>query len=107
MDDVNERDIHHAEEGAATGRSLVVDNTGPATRTIVVNGRQHRFTGDEIGRNELARLAFPGIDTGTRGALTVAYDRGAVEAPSGLLAAGRTTRVLDGQTFSVSLTDKS
>lgn len=107
MDDVNEKDIHHAEEGAAPGRSLMVDNTGPATRNIVVNGRQHRFAGDEIGRDDLARLAFPGIDGGRGSALTVAYDRGAVEAPSGLLAAGRTTRVLDGQTFSVSLTDKS
>jgi len=106
MHDENENDIHPA-EGAASGRSLVIDSSAPTTRTIVVNGRQHRFAGEEIGRTELARLAFPGMEGKAESALTVAYDRGVAEAPSGLLATGRTTRILDGQTFSVSLTDKS
>lgn len=100
MDDKQEK-----AEGSL-GRSLTrIDQH--QTKTIVVNGRELPFAGEEIGRNELARLAFPNIGTGGQSSLTVAYDHGAAEAPSGLLTAGRTTRVLEGQTFSVSLTDKS
>lgn len=83
------------------------ENQVASIKTIVVNGRDHRFAGDEIGRYDLSRIAFPTIGTAGRGALTVAYDRGPLEAPSGILSADRKTRVLDGQTFSVSRTDKS
>lgn len=91
---------------ATPGRSIAVQAAEPA-RTIVVNGREHAFAGDEIGRDELARLAFPHVPPAGGGALTVAYDNGPADAPSGLVAKGRTTRVLHGQTFSVSLTDRS
>ena len=105
MDDIEDIGDRRA-EGPSHGRSLTVSSRAPE-KIIIVNGREHRFVGEEIDRNALARLAFPGMGTGGQSALTVAYDRGAAEAPSGLLTAGRTTRVLDGQTFSVSLTDKS
>ena len=90
-----------------SGRGLTLADTSAGSKTIVVNGREHAFVGDEIGRGELARLAFPTIGGAGDSALTVAYDHGPVGAHHGLLGGGRTTRVLDGQTFSVSICDKS
>jgi hypothetical protein len=95
-------------DDAAPGRALTVTETKAADRkTIIVNGREHAYDGDEIGRGELARLAFPTIGVAGDSALTVAYDNGPEGARHGLLGSGRTTRVLDGQAFSVSLCDKS
>jgi hypothetical protein len=91
----------------ASGGQLVAQNRPTSAKTIVINGREHRFAGEEIGRTDLARMAFPAMDSASRGALTIAYDRGPVDAPSGILGSERKTRVLDGQTFSVSRTDKS
>lgn len=76
-------------------------------RTIVVNGRSHLFAGDEIGTKELAQLAFPEQDGRAYAALTVAYERGPLVAESGLMTGRTTTPVAEGQSFSVSLTDKS
>lgn len=90
-----------------TGRALTVVTTRSVEKTIIVNGRKHRFAGPEIDRATLVRLAFPSMVGPTNSALTVAYDNGPANAPAGLLTANRTTRVLDGQSFSVSLTDKS
>jgi hypothetical protein len=78
-----------------------------AVRTIVVNGRSHLFAGDEIGTRELARLAFPEQDGRSYAALTVAYEGGPLVAESGLMTGRTTTPVAEGQSFSVSLTDKS
>jgi len=98
---------HHSAD-TAPGRALTVADTNARDyKTIVVNGREHPFVGDEIGRGELARLAFPTVTLAGQSALTVAYDHGPEGASHGLLGSGRTTRVLDGQTFSVSLCDKS
>lgn len=104
MQDIDEPE--KSEEGeAATGRSLVLKND---TKKIVVNGREHRVRGDEIGRDELFALAFPGMGAAAAGsALTVAYDNGPADSPAGLVLADRATRVFDGQTFSVSQTVKS
>ncbi len=77
------------------------------SKTIVVNGRSHLVLTSEIGRGELMALAFPGAANVDPGALTIAYDHGPSTAPSGLLAPDRPVRVLHGQTFSVTLTDKS
>lgn len=90
-----------------TACAVTVASTKSVEKTIVVNGREHRFAGSDIGRAELVRLAFPAMVGPVGSALTVAYDNGPANAPAGLLTAGRTTRVLDGQSFSVSLTDKS
>lgn len=89
------------------------DGTLPATtlrtemRSIVVNGRIHAHAGETIDRGELARLAFPGIAPTASQALTVAYDGGPSGFASGILPAGASTAIENGQTFSVSLTDKS
>jgi hypothetical protein len=94
--------------GISSGRALMVADTKPSGgKTIVVNGRENRFEGDTIGRDELARIAFPTIGTGSSSALTVTYDNGPEGQRHGLLGVGSTTRVLEGQTFSVSLCDKS
>lgn len=94
--------------GAGSGRALMVADTTPsACKTIVVNGREHGFDGDTIGRDELARIAFPTIGAASSSALTVTYDNGPEGQRHGLLGIGSTTRVLEGQTFSVSLCDKS
>lgn len=104
MNDTTEQDS----TDTAPGRSLAIaDTNGGDRKTIVVNGREHPFVGHEIGRGELARLAFPALGAAGDSALTVAYDNGPEGARHGLLASGRTTRVLDGQTFSVSVCDKS
>ncbi|MEG8049317.1 hypothetical protein QP178_05315 [Sphingomonas aurantiaca] len=100
-------DNKNATDAAPSSAALITQHRETTAKTILVNGREHRFAGEEIGRNELARLAFPASETAGRGALTVAYDRGPLDAPSGILSAERKTRVLDGQTFSVSRTDKS
>lgn len=92
----------------SSGHALMVADTPPSGgRTIVVNGREHAFEGDAIGRDELARIAFPTIGAASSSALTVTYDNGPEGQRHGLLGIGSTTRVLEGQTFSVSLCDKS
>ena len=104
---MNKADTHNQRSAdAASGKAIALAGA-PTEKAIVINGREHRFAGQEIGRDELARLAFPGMGASPGSALTVAYDHGPAEAPSGLVIPGRTTRVLDGQTFSVSQTDKS
>jgi hypothetical protein len=95
-----------ANDDKGPSRALALRSTEDTTKTILVNGREHPYAGDQIGRTELVRLAFPDL-SGTNGAVTVAYDHGPLDAPTGLLGGDRTTRVLQGQTFSVSCTDKS
>lgn len=90
----------------AAGRALTPIHAA-APKTIVVNGRTHPFDGNEIRRSELVKLAFPESRNDHGSALTVAYDYGPSSAPSGLIATDSPVRVLDGQTFNVSLTDKS
>lgn len=100
---MNDNNGNNAASTAPAGALVIAGDC----KKIVVNGREHAFAGDEIGRGELARLAFPALGAGEESALTVAYDHGPHEGRHGLLGSGRTTRVLDGQTFSVSLCDKS
>ncbi len=76
-------------------------------RTIMVNGRSHLFAGDQIGTRDLARLAFPEQEGRSYAALTVAYEGGPLVAESGLMTGRTMTPVAEGQSFSVSLTDKS
>ena len=76
-------------------------------RTIVVNGRSHLFAGEDIGPRDLARLAFPEQEGRSYAALTVAYEGGPLGAASGLMTGSVKTPVTEGQSFSVSLTDKS
>lgn len=96
--------IDHAGDASPPATALV--RSAPV-RTIVVNGRSHLFAGEEIGTKELARLAFPEQDGRSYAALTVAYEGGPLVAESGLMTGRTMTPVAEGQSFSVSLTDKS
>lgn len=91
---------------AFTHTSTALERTS-TVRTIVVNGRSHLFAGDEIGTKDLARLAFPEQEGRSYAALTVAYEGGPLVAESGLMTGRTMTPVTEGQSFSVSLTDKS
>ncbi|NJR77507.1 hypothetical protein [Sphingomonas corticis] len=96
--------IDHAGDASPPTTALV---RSAAVRSIVVNGRSHLFAGDEIGTKDLARLAFPEQQGRSYAALTVAYEGGPLVAGSGLMTGRTTTPVAEGQSFSVSLTDKS
>lgn len=85
----------------------IQDTPDAAALTIVVNGRKHRFHAKLISRDELANLAFPGARAASGRILTVTYDHGPEDAPCGLLVPGRSTTIVDGQTFNVIQTDKS
>lgn len=87
--------------------TLPATTTQTRVRTIVVNGAAHAFDGDTIDRNQLAALAFPDTQPGSTQGLTVAFRGGPPEASIGILPVGRSAVVHQGQTFSVSLTDKS
>lgn len=103
--------IDRAEGAQPPSTALARIPTAPArdstVRTIMVNGRSHLFAGDEIGTKDLARLAFPEQEGRSYAALTVAYEGGPLVAESGLMTGRTTTPVAEGQSFSVSLTDKS
>lgn len=85
----------------------IQDTVDAGVLTIVVNGRKHRLHAKAISREELAGLAFPGARPSNERVLTVTYDHGPEEAPCGLLVPGRSTTIVDGQTFNVIQTDKS
>lgn len=87
--------------------SLPATTTQTRVRTIVVNGAAHAFDGDTIDRGQLAALAFPDTAPSSTQGLTVAFRGGPPEASTGLLPVGRSAVVHQGQTFSVSITDKS
>ena len=111
MNDIDTFDQIGAAPPPSTSTALARASTATvrtsAVRTIVVNGRSHLFTGDEIGTKDLARLAFPEQEGRSYAALTVAYEGGPLVAESGLMTGRTMTPVAEGQSFSVSLTDKS
>ncbi len=102
----NEEEGTTSREAAQQSTTTVVGEH-PEPRSIVVNGRSHVHAGDRISTHDLVRFAFPGADRLERSALTVAYDGGPLQAHSGLLAVNASTPITEGQSFSVSLTDKS
>lgn len=93
--------------GPTQSRAVATIGESVTTKCIVVNGRSHVHTGDSINTRDLVRLAFPDAERIERYALTVAYDGGPREAHAGLLGGNASTPVIEGQKFSVSLTDKS
>lgn len=94
----------HENEPAAG--ALVV--TGERTvRTIVVNGREHRYADDRIGHGQLARLAFPGLGERDHRSLVASYGSGPAEQERGVVPHGGTVGVAEGQRFNVCVTDKS
>lgn len=82
----------------------------PDVRTILVNGRPCQVRGDEVSHHQLVRLAHPDASTALRrgdSAMTVTYLRGPAIAPEGILAPLERTRIVDGESFSVTRTDRS
>lgn len=99
MDDQNN-------EGGTAGRELV--EIGERTvRTIVVNGREHRFADDRIGHGQLARLAFPTLEERESRSLVASFGGGPAERERGVVPFGGTVEVAEGQRFNVSVTDRS
>lgn len=98
--------MNHEESEAAASRAIVPVPDG-RTRSIVVNGREHRHAGDRIERRELARLAYPQLTEARGRSLTIAYRDGPKTSPRGIVAHGGSVEIADGQAFNVSLTDKS
>ncbi|WP_210358333.1 multiubiquitin domain-containing protein [Sphingomonas beigongshangi] len=77
--------------------------------SIIVNGRHAEVAVRELTFENLVSLAFPGINplsTGSR-SLTVTYRRGPADRPEGSLVARENVRVLQGEVFNVTATDKS
>ncbi len=96
-EDRNERD--RVDEGVIPG--------GGEVRTIVVNGREHRFAGDRIGHGELAGLAYPGLGEREGRALVASFGAGPVGRERGVVAHGGKVEVVEGQRFDVCITDRS
>lgn len=86
----------------------IVDD--PDFRTILVNGRACRVRGEEVGFHQLVRLAHPDAAPALRrdeAAMTVTYLRGPAIAPEGVLSPLERIRIVDGESFSVTRTDRS
>ncbi|MDQ6883735.1 MAG: multiubiquitin domain-containing protein [Candidatus Dormibacteraeota bacterium] len=75
--------------------------------TIVVNGREKTVTGKTLSFDELLRLAFDPVPTGTNWVFTVTYRKGDDEKSDGTLVAGQTVKIKKGMIFNVTATDKS
>lgn len=80
---------------------------GDAVRTIVVNGRKHRFAGDQIGHGELATLAYPMLEERQGRSLVASFGAGPEGQERGVVAHGRRVDVVEGQRFDVRVTDRS
>ncbi|CAB4945914.1 unannotated protein [freshwater metagenome] len=93
-------------EPATTGRELVTTNDR-TVRTIVVNGREHRFADDRIGHDQLARLAFPTLAERESRSLVASFGGGPADHERGVVPFGGTVEIAQGQRFNVCVTDKS
>lgn len=92
------------------GRDRVDGGATPGVgevRTIVVNGREHRFAGDRIGHGELAGLAYPDLAEREGRALVASFGAGPVGRERGVVAHGGKVEVVEGQRFDVCVTDRS
>jgi hypothetical protein len=66
--------------------------------------------GDEVSHHQLVRLAHPEAAPALRSgqsAMTVTYLRGPAIAPEGILSPVERVRIVDGESFSVTRTDRS
>lgn len=78
------------------------------TVAIMVNGRGHVVAKEELGYDELVKLAFGNNPpSGPYIVITVTYRRGHGNKPEGSLRIGETVKVKDGMIFNVTATDKS
>lgn len=97
------------EPRTSAGHGAIVATTPaePRMLSITVNGRPHRFLGDEISHAQVVRLAHPSMTASPGRSFTVAYAEGPADATNGILAPLRRTRVTEGESFSVFVTDRS
>ncbi|GAA4419215.1 hypothetical protein GCM10023187_53330 [Nibrella viscosa] len=73
--------------------------------TIIVNGRQHAVTKQDISFSDL--VALSNTPTGPNVTYTITYRRGQGNKPEGSLVEGETVKLKDGMIFNVTPTDKS
>lgn len=73
--------------------------------TIIVNGRERKFTEKKISYIEVVRLAFDPLDPNM--IYTVTYKRGDDKKPEGRMVEGDTVTVKEGMIFNVTATRKS
>jgi len=76
------------------------------TVSIIVNGREREFAGNEISFEQVVALANLGSE-GVNIVFTVTYKRGEGHKPEGSLVAGESVKVKQGMIFNVTRTDKS
>lgn len=105
--------------GMTEGRSLVVtagdhegdpDGGGSAAsdcRAIVVNGRRCVVRSEDVGFDQVVRLAFGGEEPTHARSMSVTYRRGPATAAEGILSHYQRIPLIDGEEFIVTRTDKS
>lgn len=76
------------------------------TFTIIVNGQQKKFEGENISFEQAVQIAALGPD-GPTIVFTVTYKRGQGQKPEGTMVAGDIIKVKEGMIFNVTRTDKS
>ncbi|WP_395974444.1 multiubiquitin domain-containing protein [Chryseobacterium cucumeris] len=74
---------------------------------IIVNARQHEWTGENISFEQLVVLAFGSYDPNPGKGYTITYSRGWHPKPEGTLVKGTEVRVKNKMIFDVTATDKS
>lgn len=91
--------------GAALFGRYQLDDAGPWR--FIVNGRGKITLKQELGFDEVVRLAFDNPPLGECATLTVTYDHAEGSRSAGSLLEGKHVRIQDGTVFNVTATDKS
>lgn len=80
----------------------------PVMTRIIVNGQPKEVDGDELSFDQAVSLAYNGNPPqGPGWEFTVGYRRGPHDKPEGSLTAGHSVKIVDGEIFNVTGTDKS
>jgi hypothetical protein len=80
----------------------------PVITMVIVNGQQKQVEGDRLSFQQAIELAYDGNPPqGPGWEFTVGYRRGPREKPEGSLTAGHSVKIVDGEIFNVTGTDKS
>jgi hypothetical protein len=77
------------------------------TVTIVVRGREVEVEEKELSFEDIVRLAFDVVPTGSNVVITVTYFKGEHDKKEGELLPTQTVKVKKGMVFNVTATDKS
>ncbi|WP_307088328.1 multiubiquitin domain-containing protein [Sphingomonas faeni] len=82
-------------------------NAGSDCRAIVVNGRKCVVRSEDVGFDQVVRLAFGGEEPTHSRSMSVTYRRGPATAAEGILSHYQRIPLIDGEEFIVTRTDKS